>query len=91
MEHKIGDILFSLKNFMLEDIHQRPCYYGLGDEFIVMNIYKQGNYTYYELNSKDSCFKWIVDKEEGFEEFIGTKKRYQRKVREMKIRKIYGI
>lgn len=93
ISYRVGDMLFAIRKFSLDDYQQRTFYYGFGDKFILMQIIEY--FTFYELhfNNQDSCFKWCVAFNEfsEFEKYLAPKEVYLKKLRVEKLKKICNI
>ncbi len=91
-DYKIGDKLVAINKFHLTDILNKDFYYGVGDEFYLMNIVMNddNNYAKFVLNSVDSVFIWYIDYIDisDFEEFLIHKSKFSKIIRKRKLEKI---
>lgn len=86
--HKIGNKLKAIKSFNLTDVYQKEYYYGIGDEFIIMDInFYNNTHIEFNLNTIDSLFTWCIPYKDvnEFDEHLVHENNFQSMIRKKKL------
>lgn len=83
-------MLVAKRTFQLDDIYQKEHYYGIGDEFIIMDICNHKNHVDFGLNSWDGIFRWSIDydKFEDLTKYLIHKKNFKKYIRQKKLKQL---